>query len=269
MPNTVPKFNGRALGWRPDVPDPRDWKYMTPAALVEDLPPRTNNRVLCPPRYEQEAVGSCTAQTGCGMWEFLREKQRLDHWTPARLFLYYNTRLREGNESLDSGAMIRTMIKSMAAEGVCDEKFWPYDGREFCQNPRLTMRPDEQCYVEAERNQVLVYQRIPRNLNAMKACLVEGFPFALGFAVCDSFDRAGQTGVMPIPTAEEQCHGGHAVWAVDYDDDKPYEEGGKGMFLIQNSWGTRWGQDGFFWMPYPVLMSGALSSDFWTIKLVE
>ena len=164
-------FNGRALGWRPDVPDPRDWKYMAPAAMLEDLPPRTDNKGHCPARYDQESVGSCVAQTGCGIWEFIRDLQGLPHWTPSRLFLYYNTRLREGNESLDSGAMIRTMIKSMADEGLCNEELWPYDGREFRHNPRLTLRPDAQCYTEAEKYQALIYQRIPRNLNAMKARL--------------------------------------------------------------------------------------------------
>jgi C1A family cysteine protease len=36
-----------------------------------------------------------------------------------------------------------------------------------------------------------------------------------------------------------------------------------------NSWGTGWGMQGFFTMPYLYLTDPHLSSDFWTVKLVE
>jgi hypothetical protein len=40
-------------------------------------------------------------------------------------------------------------------------------------------------------------------------------------------------------------YGGHAMCVVGYDDDKY-----GGIFEIQNSWGTNWGNGGYFWVQY-------------------
>ena len=65
-----------------------------------------------------------------------------------------------------------------------------------------------------------------------------------------------------MPAASEQVLGGHAVVAVGYDDSQQ-------RFIIRNSWGTGWGQQGYFTMPYAYLTERNLSSDFWTIRLVQ
>jgi C1A family cysteine protease len=51
------------------------------------------------------------------------------------------------------------------------------------------------------------------------------------------------------------------VLAVGYDDAAQ-------TFLVRNSWGTGWGQGGYFTMPYAYLTTRGLSSDFWTIRIV-
>ena len=38
---------------------------------------------------------------------------------------------------------------------------------------------------------------------------------------------------------------------------------------MMNSWGTGWGDKGFFTMPYAYLTDEDLSADFWTIRVVE
>jgi C1A family cysteine protease len=63
-------------------------------------------------------------------------------------------------------------------------------------------------------------------------------------------------------TKTESFLGGHAVLAVGYDDF--YQR-----FMVQNSWGTSWGIKGYFTMPYAYLLDPNLSSDFWTVRLVN
>jgi C1A family cysteine protease len=97
----------------------------------------------------------------------------------------------------------------------------------------------------------------------MRGCLAAGYPFVFGFTVYSSFEgqEVAKTGVVSMPTPDEQVVGGHAVLAVGYDDASQ-------AFIVRNSWGAGWGQEGYFTMPYAYLTTRALSSDFWTIRIV-
>jgi C1A family cysteine protease len=37
---------------------------------------------------------------------------------------------------------------------------------------------------------------------------------------------------------------------------------------MRNSWGTDWGQAGYFTLPYAYLLASSLASDFWQIITV-
>jgi C1A family cysteine protease len=85
-----------------------------------------------------------------------------------------------------------------------------------------------------------------------------------GFTVYSSFESAAvvRSGILNMPTRYDQVVGGHAVMAVGYNDTQR-------RFIIRNSWGTDWGQKGYFTMPYEYLVSRNLSDDFWTIRAAE
>jgi C1A family cysteine protease len=100
-------------------------------------------------------------------------------------------------------------------------------------------------------------------MDQLKGCLASGYPFVFGFSVYDSFESSevAKTGVVPMPKPKERQLGGHAVLAVGYDD-------GTSRFIVRNSWGDKWGNAGYFTMPYDYLTDANLSDDFWTIKKV-
>jgi len=245
-------------GWVPDMPDPRDFMYAAPAAVLQQLPPSQDLRPSCPPVYDQGSVGSCTGNAIGGAFEFEQGKLVLQQFVPSRLFIYYNERVREGTVDQDSGARIRDGIKSVVKQGVCPEDEWPYS----TDLDVVTEKPPDQAYVDALQNKVIAYHRVTQNLRQMKGCLAEGYPFVFGFAVYESFesDEVARTGVVPMPdpNVEEQV-GGHAVMAVGYDDSQQ-------RFLIRNSWGADWGMDGYFTMPYAYLTDHQYSNDVWTIR---
>ncbi len=245
------------LGWIPDIPDQRDRMYSLVARKT--LPLLADLRPQCPKVYNQLDVGSCVGNSTAGMFEFNEIKQ--GGWTlaftPSRLFIYYNTRVMEGTVKTDAGCMIRDAIKSIAKQGVCPEKDWPYNPKKFASRPPL------KCYTTALRHQSLTYQRLNSDMLQMRTILADGDTFVFGFAVFDSFmtDRVAKTGIMPIPKQNERLLGGHAVMAVGYDDRAR-------MLIVRNSWGEEWGKKGYFLMPYDIA-SSKLCSDFWTIKTVE
>lgn len=255
--NELKKIYG--MGWKPDLPDARDHYYATSGKMLAKLPSKVDLRSQCPPIFNQGQLGSCTANASGSMWEFIAIKINAETFTPSRLFLYYNTRLMEGTQDYDSGAYIRDSLKSMVNEGICEESIWSYDDH----SPKFTQRPADLCYTEGEKHQVLSYQKVLQNIQQVKGCLAEGYPFVFGFTVYESFFSIGANGKMPIPDfTNESIAGGHAVMAVGYDDEKQ-------AIIVRNSWGEEWGDQGHFYMPYSYLTNNNLCDDFWTIRIVE
>jgi C1A family cysteine protease len=186
-------------------------------------------------------------------------KQKLKPaFTPSRLFIYYNERVMEGTVESDSGAQIRDGIKSVSHLGDCPEQDCPYDISKFAQ------RPSAKAYKEALKYKAVSYSRLVPTLNQLQGCLASGYPFVFGFTVYESFEsqEVANTGLVPMPASSEPVLGGHAVLAVGYDDAAQ-------RFIVRNSWGRDWGQQGYFTMPYPYLTSSSLSDDFWTIRLIS
>lgn len=248
------------LGWRPQLSDARDLYFRAIHALAVSLPPRVDLTALCPPLPNQLNLGSCTAN-GIGFaHEFAQMKQKEKAFQPSRLFIYYNERATENTINSDAGAIIRDGFKSIAAQGVCDEKLWKYDVSKF------TRKPPPKSYSEALKHTAIDYRALVPTLDNLKACLADGYPFVFGFSVYESFEAIKSDGVMPMPKSGETLLGGHCVAACGYDTDKK-------LFKCANWWGTDFGDKGYFWMPFDFmtnngLVSGKYTSDFWTIRVI-
>jgi C1A family cysteine protease len=259
----------RGYGWKPDLPDQRDFYYAIPHATAAALPTKTDLRPGCPPVYDQGQLGSCTANAIAGAIEFDQKKQGSPEFTPSRLFIYYNERVMEGTSpAVDGGAQIRDGVKSVASQGACKETSWPYDDTNTdpapCPTCKFAQKPSAACYTEAKQYKITAYQRLNSALlNTLKGCLASGYPFIFGFTVYQSFEsqQVAQTGIVPMPGPSEKVVGGHAVLAVGYDDSTS-------QFIVRNSWKADWGIKGYCMMPYNYLINGQLADDFWTIQTV-
>jgi len=245
----------KGLGWRPDVPDHRDYAFSLTAPVA--LPDRIDLRANLP-IYDQGQLGSCTANAICSAYQYELVKQHAAALNFSRLFLYFNERQIEGTTKWDAGAYIRDGFKALNALGVCLEQDWPYLISKF------SAKPPTKAYKSAQAHQALQYLRVAQTVDQMRQCLAAGYPFVFGFSVYESFEslEVERTGVVSMPGQSEEQVGGHAVLAVGYDH-------AARRFLVQNSWGKFWGQDGFFTIPYDYLADNDLADDFWTLRLVE
>ena len=248
-----------SCGWVPDDRDRRDLYYEPPPKLRRALPRRVDLRAQCPPVYGQGTLNSCTANAIAAAIEFDQIKERRsERFRPSRLFIYYNERALEHSTRSDSGAQIRSGMKTLAKLGVCPEPFWPYRIRQF------RKKPLRRCYSDAAGHPALTYHRVPRSLPTLRACLASGYPFVFGFMVFESLHspQVTRTGRAGMPIKHDKIRAGHAVLAVGYDDSEK-------RFILRNSWGKKWGMQGYFTLPYDYLMKRHLSQDFWTIRVVS
>jgi C1A family cysteine protease len=248
-------------GWKPDSADSRDYHFapaLDPATTA--LPPSVDLRGSnMPDVYDQGQLGSCTGNAWAALMQF--ERRRLGHtpdFVPARLFIYYEERVIENSVGQDSGAQLRDGAKALANNGAPPETDWPYDISTFTEAPTAQMTAD------AASHKAVAYGRVTQTAPQCKATLAGGNPFVFGFTVYASFESqaVAQSGIVPMPKSGEQVVGGHAVMACGYDDSAQ-------MFLIRNSWGTGWGQNGYFQMPYAYLLDHHLASDLWRLTMVD
>ncbi|MBD2537685.1 C1 family peptidase [Coleofasciculus sp. FACHB-SPT36] len=242
-------------GYRPDTKDANDKKYEAHRFQAEKLPPRVDLRHYLTPVEDQGDVGSCTGNAMAGAYEYLAMRQLGTAGDVSRLFIYYNARSLAGEIDEDAGATLRNCIQVLRKMGACSELTWPYHPE------RLFHRPHDQAYEEATQFLIDDAERIDVDLYAMKHCLAEGYPFAFGLQLFDSFMREGNKGI-PMPNPErEESQGGHAMLCVGYSDKDR-------VFVVRNSWGTNWGDKGYCYIPYDYMTNPEYCDDCWTIRSV-
>ena len=247
----------KKYGWKRDALDARDFVLSLVEAAA--VPPSVDLRPQMGPIFDQGALGSCTANAVCGYAEYIWNFEKKTKFVPSRLYSYYNTRALEGTTRYDSGASIRDTVKAANSNGFCHENLWPYVINKF------TVKPPSSAYADGKLHPAIKYQRVTQVQSQMKAALASGYPIILGFSVYESFesDAVAKTGIVPMPdVTTEQLLGGHAVDIVGYNDSKNW-------WVVRNSWGTGWGDQGYFYVPYNYFTNPLLASDLWTLTLIS
>lgn len=131
------------------------------------------------------------------------------------------------------GQSLRRCLETLAESGVCRNSLWPYDPNAI---DRATSELPDGTRDDARRRRIArrsVYiLDSPGNVDEVKGLL------------------CGLNGRLPAPVAVTLSAAdpkrdplGHALVVVGYEDD-PMNPG-EGWFLLQNSWGTEWGDGGY------------------------
>jgi hypothetical protein len=202
---------------------------------------------------DQGQLGSCVSNAICLFLGYLDKKL-----IASRLYIYFNGRaISNFILEQDTGISVRNGCKSVAKYGTCSELIWPYNIQQFASLPSFT------AYNSTVKLNNFSYLAVYQTLTSIIHCLTENYPILFGFLVYESFFSpiVTSTGIVSMPnTTTETLQGGHCCVIVGYDSTKK-------LFICANSWGTSWGDKGYFYLPYNYILSPQLAGDFWTLRI--
>jgi C1A family cysteine protease len=245
------------LGARPSIPDHRDFIYL-PTVLRPNLLMEIDLRADGPLVWDQGQLGSCVAHGVLGAVNYAEKYESNTVLSPSALFTYYVGREIEGTIPWDSGLYVRDGIKAVNSAGVADRWAWQYD------ISRFTEKPPAHAYGSALAERAIEYARVT-SLDMVNVALQEKLPVVFGATVYDSIFYVGSDGIVPMPDPNDTPAGGHCMLIVGW---RPQDN----RFIIRNSWGTGWGDEGFCYIDSAYLDPHnpyVFASDFWTIRKVS
>ncbi|MBI3866266.1 MAG: C1 family peptidase [Planctomycetia bacterium] len=148
-------------------------------------------------------------------------------------------------------AMFIEAVQGLTRLGICDESSMPYADKT---DPDRA--PSDAARAEARRNGHWTAHWIKRwnvktglsaaELNAVKSALANDHPVAIGMR----WPKQPQltTTFIQDPPPKEEVRDGHSVVLAGYRDDPNFQGGG--VFIVRNSDGPGWGQEGYAYFPY-------------------
>lgn len=226
---------------------------------LQQLPPRVDLRPYCTKVEDQSQSNSCCANAAAGAYEYLCKRVAASTGDEvgdiSRLFIYFvgrkNDQVRWGqgfHKVKDEGITLSGAANALEAQGACLESTWAFD------LSKVNDRPPAECFEEAANYKVTEVKLVPTDLTAMKQCLAEGFPIVFGCKLTKPFFAAPKGVVRtPDPSDPQSAeHGRHAMLLVGYSDHKE-------VFIVRNSWGEHWGDQGYCYMPYDYLANPELN----------
>ncbi len=173
-------FDLPGLGWRPDLPDVRDYSPDCPpiqtllAPLVADHGSKCVSSVDLR-EYFPEPVHQHTANCSCAhacvaLVEYFQRRSMGQTTRLSRLFLYKATRRLlglSGNVCTD----IRSTLKAIKLFGIPPERYWPYDSE------TLDDEPDAFLYSFGDQFKSMAYVRLDTRARAASARFGSSRPF--------------------------------------------------------------------------------------------
>lgn len=190
----------------------------------------------------QGEMGACSAFALVAIFESIIKRNTGKDVNLSEQFVYFNARKILGSTEVDKGSSFASVLQTMKRDGVCTEEEFPY-------NPTCPEEePPKEAYDSALDNKIVKVLDVGHDLENIKSALTEGYPVAICLRIFNSFNPV--KGLIPIPDEDDVKSGGglHAMVICGYNDDYGY-------FVVRNSWGTNFGDNGYCYVPYSYIGS--------------
>lgn len=190
---------------------------------------------------DQGDRGTCLAFAVTSAHEFRQSVDTGNLLNLSEEFLYWACKQIDDNNV--PGTSFESARVSLRDTGQPLEEFWPYDEARSDADPVSYQPPAaaltaKQFKADLERGQITA--EAAKELVAREQAVLVGLRLTPEF-----YQPVG--GRIAEPTEPPTILGGHAVVLVGYEDEP---QSGKPFFVIRNSWGTSWGDDGYGYLTY-------------------
>jgi len=115
--------------------------------------------------------------------------------------------------------------------------------------PQHLIKPSFTIVIESA-SQFSKFSNYTTYINTVKSA-IEGYgALSVTIAVYSDFDARANSGFYPGPSSTATFKGSHAILLVGWDDDWTYNGQDYGpVWILKNSWGTNWGDQGYWRQP--------------------
>lgn len=188
-----------------------------------------------PPVKNQRYVNSCVAHSSSSILEWLNSKETNEYHELSVGFIYGMQGV--AFNKMGSGMRLRDVCKIVQRYGNCLHATIPFNLEMPICYKRLIEKLNDSIYHEASTYQIKSYARCMTK-NAVKYALIKYGPVLLSARWYKDYSLNDDY-VINFDTASEK--GCHAIMVYGFNE--------KG-WLCQNSWGSEWGNNGRFILPY-------------------
>lgn len=213
-----------------------------------ELPPIVDLKPYCPPIQNQGKMGSCVGwATGYGAMtisyakKYGWSKEEIKNKAFSSLFIY--NQIKEG-ACLD-GARIEKAVELLKTKGNIPFSLFDVTEQNCHKSPTIKEFNIAQYY------KIKTYSTVfsdsadakTKTYNTKKS-LAKGVPVIIGMNTLRNFEYLDKsTSLWEPESGNTEDLGGHAMVVVGYHE-------GLDVFEIMNSWGSDWGNNGFFYIKY-------------------
>jgi C1A family cysteine protease len=230
-------------GYLPDPFDRSDKRMKLIRNSLKDMAVTSGEHIIqeYTPISEQLNLSSCVANACADALEILLGLERHGNSTQlSRLFIYWIARSFSGDHKRDAGSYIRIAAQQMMKLGVPPEKYWPYNISRVFTSPTL------EAFNIASDNTINGMYRIDSvmddRVEDVETAIQANHPVVFGTVVGTDFQAYRGGGDAFGPTLHEVGRHAMILTGVRHRAD------GQREFLVRNSWGDGWGDQGHAWM---------------------
>ena len=242
-------LRARVTGFVPQEPDHRDFNYLISGGVLPEVVDLRENFHVS---RDQKWLQACTGFATAGLIEYLLQQHYGKSYRDVSpLYLWFYGKKLHGWEGKNLGVNLRNSLKALYNHGFEFERNMPFKSN-YLRSPLISN--DITGYTTLKYLERTNYYTLTPGL--AKDALSKGRPIVFGLKLNKSF-YGNKSGII---SNEKNDGSSHAMLLLGYDNINEF-------FIARNSWGSRWGDNGYCYIPFDYFFENA--HNLWTIDEVD